>query len=102
MNSISEARRLGALARKNGTASRLNLFQEEVPQIQADWTWADPASLAEAIANWVRRGGAITLGATSDGGALSITLLEGGEKYKLYAADDEMLAKQIAKIRDAS
>lgn len=102
MNSISEARRLVALERKARSTSRLNLFQEDVPTVQADWQWADPNALLEAVSNWVRRGGAITLGCTSDGGALSITLLDAGEKYKLYAADDDALAKQLAKVASAS
>jgi hypothetical protein len=50
------------------------------------WDHVDGQLLHAAVANWTAGGHAITLGKTSDGGALSISLLSGGKPYKLYAA----------------
>jgi hypothetical protein len=50
------------------------------------WDQVDGKLLHDAVANWSSGGHAITLGKTSDGGALSIALLSGGKPYKLYAA----------------
>lgn len=64
-----------------------------------DWDAADPHQLLAAIVNWTRSGNAVTLGRTSDGGALSLTLLCGGERLKRYASDAtelELLLKALA------
>lgn len=60
------------------------------PDELIDWDAADPELLLRAVVNWTRAGNALTFGRTSDGGALSVTLLHGGERLKRYAgtADD--------------
>lgn len=64
----------------------------------ATWEWADPESLKAAISGWTRQGNAITFGRTSDGGALSISLLTGGKPFKLYAADADELEALLTRI----
>lgn len=62
------------------------------------WADADASLLAAAISHWTSGGHAITFGVTSDGGALSISLLSGGKPYKLYASDPDELASLLERI----
>lgn len=62
------------------------------------WADADAGLLAGAIAHWTSGGHAITFGVTSDGGALSISLLSGGKPFKLYASDPDELASLLERI----
>lgn len=66
-----------------------------------DWDAADPHQLLAAIVNWTRGGNAVTLGRTSDGGALSLTLLAGGERLKKYAKDADELASLLKALGEA-
>lgn len=73
----------------------------QLPQLAKDpisWAMADSAQLADAVAHWTEAGNAITLGRTSDGGALSVTLLAGGERKKLYAANADELDQLLTAI----
>lgn len=68
--------------------------------------WADVSAdtLAQAVAHWTEGGHAITFGCTSDGGALSISLLSGGKPFKLYAAtaeEAEALLERVAGLPGA-
>lgn len=56
----------------------------------------DPEQLHAAIAAWTDQGHAITFGRTSDGGAVSVSLLAGGQRKSQYfpevAALEDFLA----------
>jgi hypothetical protein len=62
------------------------------------WDQADSQLLHAAVANWTAGGHAITLGVTSDGGALSISLLSGGKPYKLYGATADEVNDLLTRI----
>ncbi len=74
------------------------LFGLERKASTLSWADADAGLLAEAIAHWTSGGHAITLGVTSDGGALSISLLSGGKPFKLYASSPEELQSLLERI----
>lgn len=71
------------------------------PDEVIDWDAADPHQLLAAIVNWTRSGNAVTFGRTSDGGALSLTLLCGGERLKRYASNAEDLAQLLTALAGA-
>lgn len=71
------------------------------PDELIDWDAADPNQLLAAIVNWTRAGNAVTFGRTSDGGALSITLLCGGERLKRYATDAGELEQLLGAMTGA-
>lgn len=58
----------------------------------------EEALLVRALSAWTDAGYAITFGRTSDGGAISMSLLAGDYRKKLYAADAEELADALARI----
>lgn len=47
----------------------------------------DAETLHGAVASWTEQGHAITFGRTSDGGAVSVTLLAGGQRKSRYFPD---------------
>jgi hypothetical protein len=100
MNSISESKRIGARQRAEKRASLADLFGGDSPAPACSWAWAYPDDLVAAVVSWTTRGGAIVLGTTSDGGALSVTLLQDGERFKLYAANKDELSRLLTQIRD--
>lgn len=55
--------------------------------------FSDVPGLANAIDRVIASGDALVFGSTSDGGALSITLLCGNDRYKIYAANDDELIR---------
>lgn len=71
------------------------------PDQLIDWDAADPHQLLAAIVNWTRAGNAVTFGRTSDGGALSLTLLCGGERLKRYASNADDLAQLLSALAGA-
>lgn len=73
----------------------------DAPDQLIDWDAADPHQLLAAIVNWTRGGNAVTFGRTSDGGALSLTLLHGGERLKRYASNAEDLAQLLVALAGA-
>lgn len=102
MNSVSEARRIGARERAAKRETLASLFGGTQDAPVASWAWAHPDDLVAAITAWTSRGAAIVLGTTSDGGALAVTLLENGERHKLYAASRDELERLLAQIRDVA
>lgn len=68
----------------------------------------EPVSLAtvdadlmrDAIGHWVALGHAITIGRTSDGGAIAISLLAGGQRRSQYFADLAALEDFLTVVRD--
>lgn len=100
MNSIDIA--LGRTDRRRQRAGTdlATLFGEETSAKPFDWTHAHPDELAAAVVRWTDLGNAITFGRTSDGGAVSVTLLAGGQRHKLYAADEDALSAILTRLRD--
>ena len=62
------------------------------------WGLADPAMLAWFIAQLTQDGNAVILGTTRDGGALSVTVLLGDERYKHYIAPKDDLNMTLKEI----
>lgn len=73
----------------------------DAPDQLIDWDAADPQQLLAAIVNWTRAGNAVTFGRTSDGGALSLTLLCGGERLKRYASNADDVAQLLRALAGA-
>lgn len=59
-------------------------------------------SLADGIGAVLRAGNAITLGLTTDGGAVRITVWQGGQKHVAYAAVPEVFDDLMAVLAGAS
>lgn len=99
----NEAARAGAIRPQfRGRASWQDAFVlSNAPDEVIDWDAADPHQLLAAIVNWTRGGNAVTFGRTSDGGALSLTLLHDGERLKRYASNAEDLAQLLSALAGA-
>ena len=59
------------------------------PRKTVEWDSIPNQLLRDAICAVTGRGAAIMLSRTSDGGALSITVLDGGERIKEYPRDSD-------------
>ena len=89
-------------ARKRRTSALDGLDFGHPDDHTVTWGEVSPELLLRAVDSWTGDGNAITLGLTSDGGALSITLLSGGDRRKLYAAGVQeagVLLSRIAELR---
>lgn len=62
----------------------------------------DAELMRDAIGRWCALGHAITIGRTSDGGAIAISLLAGGQRKSQYFADLAMLEDFLVSVRDHS
>jgi len=62
----------------------------------------DAETMRDAIAFWVDLGNAITVGKTSDGGAIAITLLAGGQRTSKYYTDLDTFEQFLISLRDGS
>lgn len=76
------------LERKTGGSGRLGKLREKVhgPSAGICMDEVDASALTEAVSRVVEAGAAIMFGITSDGGALCITVLDDGEKERVFAA----------------
>ena len=77
------------------------LVDEGDPDAPFDMSAVDADGLKDAIVAWVGRGYAITFGRTSDGGAVGVHLLAGGEKKSRYFAEVSQLEDFLATVREA-
>jgi len=80
------------------TAHPASLFMGIAPKSTMTWDMADAELLQRAVTEWCAGGHAITFGVTSDGGALSISLLAGGKPYKVYASSPDELNELLSRI----
>lgn len=62
----------------------------------------DAETLRDAIVAWTELGHAITLGRTSDGGAIAVNLLAGGQRRSKYFADLAALEDFLVTVRDGA
>lgn len=60
----------------------------------------DAETMRDAIAQWTSLGHAITIGCTSDGGAIAISLLAGGQRQSKYFNDLALLEDFLCTLRD--
>lgn len=60
----------------------------------------DAELMRDAIAEWTGLGHAITIGHTSDGGAIAITLLAGGLRHPSYYTDLAKFEDFLVTLRD--
>jgi len=60
----------------------------------------DAETMRDGIAEWTSLGHAITLGHTSDGGAISVTLLAGGVRHSKYFTDLAAFEDFLVTLRD--
>jgi hypothetical protein len=61
---------------------------------------ADNGRLGLALDATIRHGNAVLIGQTRDGGALVITILEGDERHRTYAATQEELDAAVGALED--
>ena len=61
----------------------------------------DAELIRDVIATWTSMGHAITLGRTSDGGAVAVSLLAGGNRKSLYYSDLALFEDFLTRVRDA-
>lgn len=66
---------------------------------EAELDGLDASVLLATVLAVVRGGGAIMFGLTSDGGALCITLLDGGERHKEYLHTSEEISWFLEAVR---
>jgi hypothetical protein len=64
------------------------------------WSDADATALRLAVDSITRAGAAVMFGRTSDGGALSICILDGDSKIKEYPHTAEEVADTLAAIAE--
>ena len=62
----------------------------------------DADTLRDAIAFWTALGHAITIGRTSDGGAVGVHLLAGGQRKSQYFTDLALLEDFLVTVRDGA
>lgn len=62
------------------------------------WVDADASSLHDAVCAVTDNGEAIILSRTSDGGALSITIISGSDKHRWYPNSVAMIEEDLAEI----
>ena len=62
----------------------------------------DADTMRDAVAAWVELGHAITIGRTSDGGAVAITLLANGHRQAKYFHDLALFEDFLVTLRAAS
>lgn len=85
---------------KAKTQEGLNWRRNSGPAIECHWSDADAQQLRLAVDAVTRRGGAIMLGLTQDGGAYSICVLSGTDKAKEYPHGAAELAQTLADIAE--
>lgn len=76
-----------------------DLFGETVAR-PVSFAQVEAQLLVDALQNWTSRGYAITLSRTSDGGAISISLLAGEWRKKLYAGHPDELTSILERVAD--
>jgi hypothetical protein len=62
----------------------------------------DAETMRDAIAAWTGLGHALTIGNTSDGGAVAVTLLAGGARKSKYFTDLALLEDFLVTLRDGA
>lgn len=66
---------------------------------EADVRGANPELVWAAVCAVMAEGGAVMFGTTSDGGALCITVLDGGDRHKEYCHDADEINYFLESVR---
>ena len=83
-----------------GAASRYGSLGADKPSSEtASWEDADQEELWRTVLAVTNAGDGITLSKTRDGGALSIVLLSGNDRVRLYARGAEEVSERLREIR---
>jgi hypothetical protein len=69
----------------NATGGRYGKLDKGKPNTAITWAQVDGPTLKACVGFVTGCGDAITLGRTTDGGALSVTILSGADRLKKYA-----------------
>ena len=83
----------------NPAVSKLAKLQSAGGGVAISWADVSGPALKAAIVAATEAGGAVILSKTSDGGALSITLLAGKERTKHYVKSTELATSLLEEIR---
>ncbi len=70
-----------------------------VPRVE-DITRVEAAAVGSTVVAALRAGLAVMFATTSDGGAVSVTLFDGDDRFRTYCVNDEELADALASISD--
>jgi hypothetical protein len=76
-------------------------YQARTSDVKATWSAVDEALILVALTNVTDDGAALLFGTTGDGGALVLTIYDGGVPVKLYARSSEEMNDHLRKIADA-
>lgn len=79
-------------------AGRYTRFGSDAARDPLSWGSVHPDVLSETIAAVTDQGDALLFGRTSDGGALSLRVLSGGQTYSEYFATIELAQKGLGRI----
>jgi len=89
-----------ALPRGRGAVLRPLLDQRDGKRRVQSIVQGSEQLTAEAVHACILGGMGVLLAPTSDGGAISVTLYDGQDRYKSYAASPEEFANLLAAVRD--
>lgn len=87
-------KRLSPNTRAVGNAGRTNGIRRNRPHFT--WGDLDPDDIGKWIQQVTRHGVGLILGTTSDGGALSITLMDGDERLRDYPSSVDDFVELLA------
>lgn len=80
-------------ARKSGILGRLNHTEGKKAKRAVGWAEVDDALIAWLVRTVTGEGALVSFGTTRDGGALALTIMDGGEKHTEYfGAEEDMTA----------
>lgn len=77
-------------------------FGSKGSQTTVRWAQVSGPLIKDAIGFVTSRGDAITFGRTTDGGALSVTILSGSERLKQYATSHEEAEELLMQVIEDS
>lgn len=89
-----------ALTRGRGAVLRPLLDQRDGPGRIQRLVQGSESLTTDAVHACLLGGMGILLAPTSDGGAISVTVYDGQDRYKSYAASPEEFAKLLEAVRD--
>lgn len=90
MTSGKRSKEYGKDATANPAVSKYARLSESSSNGPVEWEEVDGRLIKAAIAAATRDGCALIFSRTSDGGALSVTLLAGSDRHKKYAKSAEL------------
>ncbi len=86
----------------NGNTSKYAKLNGQTEKGTITWSQTSGQARAELIDAVTATGDAITFGRTSDSGALSITILSGTDRHKLYFKTADDFHQQVPDIIEAA